>query len=336
MPHRPALTHPPDHLRLAPPREDRWSAPVGLALLVHGLLLLALTWGVNWTRETDTPVFEAELWSSLPVQAAPRAAAPPAPPPLAPAPARPENRPPPPRPAVAAPPPGPSAADIATQRANQQAERSQRAEQAAREKARAEKAAAEKKAAEQKAAERAAEQAAAQKKAAEIKAAETKAAEKRAAEKKAAEQRLAQQKAAEQRAAERQREQERAEAAASERQRQDNIRRMLGQAGASGGPQASGTAARSSGPSPSYGGLVAARIKPNVVFTDAVAGNPRAEVEVRTQPDGTIVSRRLVKSSGHAAWDEAVLKAIDRTATLPRDTDGRVPALLIIGLRPQD
>jgi len=55
-----------------------------------------------------------------------------------------------------------------------------------------------------------------------------------------------------------------------------------------------------------------------------------------TLPDGTIVGRRLVKSSGNPAWDDAVLKAIDRTATLPRDTDGRVPASLIIGLRPQD
>jgi colicin import membrane protein len=116
----------------------------------------------------------------------------------------------------------------------------------------------------------------------------------------------------------------------------DQINRFLGQLGASGGPQATGTAQQSSGPSAAYGGRVAARIKPNVVFTDTVNGNPRAEVEVRTLPDGTITTRRIVKSSGSPAWDEAVLRAIDRTGTLPRDTDGRVPASLIIGLRPQD
>jgi colicin import membrane protein len=81
---------------------------------------------------------------------------------------------------------------------------------------------------------------------------------------------------------------------------------------------------------------VAARIKPNVVFTDVAPGNPRAEVEVRTAPDGTITSRKLNKSSGNAAWDEAVLRAIDRTISLPKDTDGRVPPSLVIGLRPLD
>jgi colicin import membrane protein len=31
-----------------------------------------------------------------------------------------------------------------------------------------------------------------------------------------------------------------------------------------------------------------------------------------------------------------VLRAIDRTATLPKDTDGRVPSSFEIGLRPLD
>ena len=118
--------------------------------------------------------------------------------------------------------------------------------------------------------------------------------------------------------------------------RQKNLERMMGQAGATGGPQSTGTAAQSSGPTPGYGAKVAARIKPNVVFTDVAPGNPRAEVEVRTSPDGTITSRKLIKSSGNAAWDEAVLRAIDRTNSLPKDTDGRVPSSLVIGLRPLD
>ena len=109
---------------------------------------------------------------------------------------------------------------------------------------------------------------------------------------------------------------------------------MLGQAGGSG--NSAGNAAADSGPSASYAGRVAARIKPNVVLADPVVGNPRAEVEVRADADGKILSRRLVKSSGNAAWDQAVLRAIDRTGTLPRDTDGRVPSALIIDLRPQD
>jgi colicin import membrane protein len=66
-------------------------------------------------------------------------------------------------------------------------------------------------------------------------------------------------------------------------------------------------------------------VRPNIVFTDVVAGNPEAVVEVRLAPDGTIVSRRLKKSSGVKGWDEAVLRALDKTEVLPRDTDGSVP-----------
>jgi colicin import membrane protein len=157
---------------------------------------------------------------------------------------------------------------------------------------------------------------------------------KAAAEKEAADKRaLADKKAADQK---REKELAQADALRREQLRADQMARMMGQAGASGGPAATGTAQQSSGPSPGYGGRVAARIRPNVVFTETIVGNPRAEVEVRTLPDGTITGRRIVKSSGNADWDEAVLKAIDRTATLPRDTDGRVPSSLIIGLRPRD
>jgi colicin import membrane protein len=44
-----------------------------------------------------------------------------------------------------------------------------------------------------------------------------------------------------------------------------------------------------------YGNDVRARVKPNIVFTDDVPGNPVAEVEVRAAPDGTIVGRKVVK-----------------------------------------
>ena len=59
-------------------------------------------------------------------------------------------------------------------------------------------------------------------------------------------------------------------------------------------------------------------------------------VEVRCAPDGTIVGKKLIKSSGNAAWDNAVLKAIDKTEVLPRDTDGRVHSPLVISFRPKD
>ncbi len=308
-----------DHLELAPPRGGRWSGPMGLALVAHALLIAALTWGVNWRDDGEPATFEAELWSRLPQQAAPRAVQPPPPPPQ-PEPPRPAPAPAPtpaPAPAAAAappPPPAPSEAEIAVARAKEKAEADKKAreEEEARKKAAAEKAAAEKLAAQKKAE-----------------------AEKKAAAEKAEKER--QQKLAEQQ----KREREERRAAEEEQKRlaqirEDQLRRMMGQAGASGGPQSTGTAQQASGPTPGYAGRVAARIRPNVVFTDVAPGNPRAEVEVRTSPDGTITSRRLVRSSGNAAWDDAVLRAIDRTATLPKDTNGTVPSSLVIGLRPLD
>ena len=113
-------------------------------------------------------------------------------------------------------------------------------------------------------------------------------------------------------------------------ERKKNIQRMLGQAGASGDAGATGTAAQSAGPSASYAGRITARIRPNIVFADEVAGNPTAEVEVRAAPDGMIMGRKLVKCSGVAAYDNAVLRAIDKTEVLPRDVDGRVPSSLLL------
>ena len=43
-----------------------------------------------------------------------------------------------------------------------------------------------------------------------------------------------------------------------------------------------------------------------------------------------------MQSSGNKAWDEAVLRAIDKTEVLPKDTDGRVPAVIVLGFKPLD
>jgi colicin import membrane protein len=118
--------------------------------------------------------------------------------------------------------------------------------------------------------------------------------------------------------------------------RQENMKRIAGMAGATGDENATGTAQRAAGPSDSYGGRIRARIKPNITFTEDVASNASADVEVRCAPDGTIVGKKLIKSSGNAAWDNAVLKAIDKTEVLPRDTDGRVHSPLVISFRPKD
>lgn len=289
-----------DRPEFAPPPQGGMMRGFGLAVLAHLLLIAALTWGLRWNTTTTELAAEAELWSSLPQQAAPKeVVAPPAPPP---------------KPVVREQPkpePVKRDADIALEREKKrkEAEARERREEQERERERQKKLEAQRKQDELKKAEE-------QKKQEQAKLA---AAEKR---KKEEEDR-------------KRREKEKQEELRLAKLREENLRRMQGLAGGTGAPSASGSAARSSGPSASWAGRVRARVKPNIVFSDDVSGNPAADVEVRLSPDGTIVGKRLVKSSGVKAWDEAVLRALDKTESLPRDTDGRVPPSFIIEFKPK-
>ena len=119
--------------------------------------------------------------------------------------------------------------------------------------------------------------------------------------------------------------------------REANLRRMMSQAGTSDDPSSTGTAARTSGPSASYAGRIRAYMKPKIIAPiGEVSGNPLATVEVRLAPDGTIVGRKLVKSSGSPTWDAIVMRAIERTEKLPTDIDGRVPSSMSLEFRPQE
>ena len=116
-----------------------------------------------------------------------------------------------------------------------------------------------------------------------------------------------------------------------------NLRRMMSQAGASEDPAATGNATRTSGPPASWLGRAMARIRSKIAFdnTDLLV-NPMALVEVRLTPDGTIISRKLLKSSGLPLYDEAVLRAIDKAERLPRENGEQVPSSLTIEFRPKD
>ena len=70
---------------LRPPEAAGIGRGLTFALLAHGLLMVALSYGVNWRSEAS-PAFEAELWSSVPQVAAPREEAPQEPEPEAPKP----------------------------------------------------------------------------------------------------------------------------------------------------------------------------------------------------------------------------------------------------------
>jgi colicin import membrane protein len=118
-------------------------------------------------------------------------------------------------------------------------------------------------------------------------------------------------------------------AAEREAQRNERLQRMMNDLGGLGTSQ-------SSGPSASYAGRIRARIQPRIVYTDSISGNRPAVVEVRCAPDGRIISRKLIESSGIPRWDEAVLRAIDRTEVLPADENGKVLPSMEISFRPSD
>lgn len=310
------------HLEFAPPPQPGAGRAWLAAGLVHALLFLALGLATAWKTQPQTVQAEAELWSATPQAAAPRLQEPqPEPEPQT-------------EPRVKPGPPPPPAPDpeverrdalIALEKKKQQ-EKKKEAEKI--EKLKAEKAAKEKLAKEQ-----------AEKEKAELKRKERekerekedKAKEKAAKEKKAQEEKERDKKKTAEKAST-----EKADAARADALRKENLKRMQGMAGASGGENATGTALKSSGPSASYAGRLIARIKPNITYPGDVVGNPRAEVEVKVSPDGTILSRRIVQPSGNRAWDDAVLRAIDKTEVLPRDTDGRVPPVIVLGFRLQD
>ena len=288
-----------ERLEFAPPPTPGLVRGLGLAILAHACLLAALTWGVQWKQSPATISAEAELWSAIPQQAAP----PPPPPPPPPTPAVPAPAPPP----VAETPRAPDP-QIALEREKQRLRKEQ--QQQAAEKLEKDK------------------QRKAQEKQREL--------DKRlAAEKEKAEQDAKRKLADANRRKDELKTQQEA-ARRIEEQRKANLQRMAGLAGSTGTPAATGTALQSSGPSAGYGSKLVAKIRPNIVYTESVATNPEAVVEVRTTADGTIASRRLVKSSGIKSWDEAVLRAIDKTEALPRDVDGRVPPVLEISFRPRD
>ena len=301
-----------------------------VAGVAHLALFLALGLATAWKTQPQTVQAEAELWSAVPQAAAPKLQEPPPPPPPEPEPPRePPPQPKPPRPAPE-PEPDNSLRDAQIALQKKKLEDQKKKEAAERERKALEK---KKKEAEEKAEkDKAAKEKALKEKAAKDKAEQEK---KELDKKKAAEKAKADEKKRQQEQAQKEK-QDKADDARAEALRQENLQRMQGMAGASGGPNATGTALKSSGPSASYAGRLVGRIKPNITYPGDVVGNPRAEVEVRVAPDGTITSRRIVQSSGNKAWDDAVLRAIDKTEILPKDTDGRVPPLIVLGFRPAD
>jgi colicin import membrane protein len=116
--------------------------------------------------------------------------------------------------------------------------------------------------------------------------------------------------------------------AAAEKVRADQLARLRAAAGAEGG--SGGTVGSGVGGSgnvlPGWNDKVIKKVKPLIVFNaESVSGNPAAVIQVTLAPDGAILSTSILTSSGNTSWDRAVLLALSRAESLPKDDNGKIP-----------
>jgi colicin import membrane protein len=116
--------------------------------------------------------------------------------------------------------------------------------------------------------------------------------------------------------------------AAAEKVRADQLARLRAAAGAEGGSSGkvgSGVGSGGSAP-PGWTDKVIKKVKPLIVFNpESVSGNPAAVIQVNLAPDGAILSTSVLTSSGNPSWDRAVLLALSRAESLPKDDNGKIP-----------
>jgi colicin import membrane protein len=88
---------------------------------------------------------------------------------------------------------------------------------------------------------------------------------------------------------------------------------------------------------PGYANRIRTKIKGNIFVPQGIKGNPEAIFDVVQLPDGTVMNVTLRKSSGVAAYDDAVERAIRRASPLPRaENPSQFQRQLELKFRPQD
>ena len=252
-----------------------------LALGVHLLFVLLLVFGVSWQTHQPAAVM-VDLWQALPETPPPPARPRPSQPVKAPEPAKAV---PPPKPVEKEPPP-PKAPDIALEKKKAEVDRLKKlqAEQAAEEKAKAvEKARAEEKAKAEAARMAREKQVAEQKRQALLRQMEAEELKQQlAADTAANEARLA-----------------RLTQARAASKRQAEVASVVGQ----------------------YRDQISAKVRGNTRLPDNLKGNPQVRCLVKLLPTGEVLSVRVTQSSGNPAYDDAVVRAIEKSSPLPLPSD---------------
>lgn len=70
-----------------------------------------------------------------------------------------------------------------------------------------------------------------------------------------------------------------------------------------------------------YQGMISAKIRDNTRLPDNLPGNPQVQFKLTVLPSGEIVKITLTKTSGIAAFDQAVMRGIEKSSPLPLPTD---------------
>lgn len=86
-------------------------------------------------------------------------------------------------------------------------------------------------------------------------------------------------------------------------------------------------------PRPSYAQKIQDAIKPHIVPTEPVEGNPSVNIKVTTRPSGEIINAEVVESNGYPTWDRAVLTAVLKAGSIPLDVENKVPPVIYINFR---
>lgn len=86
-----------------------------------------------------------------------------------------------------------------------------------------------------------------------------------------------------------------------------------------------------------YVDKIRTKIRMNVVLPSDIRGNPEAIFDVIQLPTGEVLSAKLMKSSGHKAYDEAVERAILKSSPLPKpDRPEQFQRELQLKFKPQE
>ena len=70
-----------------------------------------------------------------------------------------------------------------------------------------------------------------------------------------------------------------------------------------------------------YRDQISAKVRGNTRLPDNLKGNPEVRCLVKLLPTGEVQSVRVTKSSGNPAYDDAVVRAIEKSSPLPLPTD---------------